>query len=211
MLAPKPKRIYDLAKDFKVSSQALVNMLVDLGYNPKSHMSLATAEMVAAINMRLAQEKQSARKEMEQKNQAAQQRRPSPPPPQRTATAPAQQQPAGGRNTVLDASRFAAGGSPLSALAKRMEKKKRKRDRKKKKERSDFDQLDIARSFKTTMANLSGSKSKKRVRDKSSAADAQDATPSNTIQVNEFMSVAELSRLVDKKSVEVIAKLLELE
>ena len=213
MLAPKPKRIYDLAKDFKVSSQALVNMLVELGYNPKSHMSLATAEMVAAINMRLAQEKQAARKEMEQKNQATQQRRQPPPPPRRpVATTTPTQQPGGGRNTVLDASRFAtpAGGSPLSALAKRMEKKKRKRDKRKVKERSDFDQQDVARSFKTTMANLSGAKTKKRVRDKSTGADAHDATSAHTIQVNEFMSVAELSRLVDKKPVELIAKLLEL-
>lgn len=212
MLAPKPKRIYDLAKDFKVSSQALVNMLIELGYNPRSHMSLATAEMVAAINMKLAQEKQTARKEMEQKQQASQQRRPQSQPPRQQSSTPSTptQSPSGGRNTVLDASRFAAGGSPLSSLAKRMEKKKRKRDRKKRKDHTDFDQSEIARSIKTTMANLAGAKGKKRIREKSTGADAQSAAPTNVIEANEFMSVAELSRMLGKKPVELIAKLLEL-
>lgn len=212
MLAPKPKRIYDLAKDFKVSSQALVNMLVDLGYNPKSHMSLATAEMVAAINMKLAQEKQVARKEMEQKQQATQQRRPqfTPSSSPRPATSTPAASPSGGRNTVLDASRFATGNtSPLSTLAKRLEKKKKKRDRKKRKDHTDFDQSEIQRSIKTTMANLAGgAKPKKRIRERGAASDSP-TTATKSIEVNEFMSVAELSKLVGKKPVELVAKLLE--
>jgi translation initiation factor IF-2 len=209
MLAPKPKRIYDLAKDFKVSSQALVNMLIELGYTPKSHMSLASAEMVAAINLRLAQEKQTARKEMEQKVHQAreqQQRRqqtPPPPPPSRPAGS-------GGGMTVLEGSRIRAGGSPLNQLAKRLEKKKRKRDRRKKKDFRDVDQAEVQRTFKTTMANLGSAKPKKRFRDKSASGDTAETGPTNIIQANEFMSVAELSRLLGKKSVEVIAKLFEL-
>ncbi|MBI5266691.1 MAG: translation initiation factor IF-2 N-terminal domain-containing protein, partial [candidate division Zixibacteria bacterium] len=184
-------------------------MLVDLGYTPKSHMSLATAEMVAAINLRLAQEKQSARKEMEHKVHQAreqQQRRQAPPPPPPTSGHSA---PSGG-TTVFEGSRIQAGASPLNQLAKRLEKKKRKRDRRKKKDIREVDHLEVQRSFKTTMANLAGAKPKKKFRDKSGADDAAEAGPTNVIQVNEFMSVAELSRLLGKKSVEVIGKLFEL-
>ena len=44
------KRIYEVAKEFKVSSNALVKILRDLKFSPKSHMSLATNEMLQAIN-----------------------------------------------------------------------------------------------------------------------------------------------------------------
>ena len=45
-MAIKPRRIYEVAKDFRVSSQALVKVLKELGFAPKSHMSVATPEMI---------------------------------------------------------------------------------------------------------------------------------------------------------------------
>ena len=35
------KRIYELAKDYKISSNALLSVLKELGFEPKSHMSVA--------------------------------------------------------------------------------------------------------------------------------------------------------------------------
>ena len=46
------KRIYELAKDYKLSSNAMLAILRELKFEPKSHMSVATDEMVTAIQKR---------------------------------------------------------------------------------------------------------------------------------------------------------------
>ena len=71
-MAAKKKRIYELAKEYKISSNAMVNILQDLGFKPKSHMSVATPEMVNAVKNKFTQAKQVAKKEMQQKTQARQ-------------------------------------------------------------------------------------------------------------------------------------------
>ena len=71
-MAIKSRRIYEIARDFGVSSQALVKILRELGFEPKSHMSVATAEMIFAVNTKFAEEKRTARKEMEEKNKSNQ-------------------------------------------------------------------------------------------------------------------------------------------
>ncbi len=43
------KRIYDVAKDYKISSNALLSILKELKFEPKSHMSVATDDMLKAI------------------------------------------------------------------------------------------------------------------------------------------------------------------
>ena len=60
------KRIYELAKDYKISSNALLSVLKELGFEPKSHMSVASDEMVAAIQKKFTEQKQEVKKEMEQ-------------------------------------------------------------------------------------------------------------------------------------------------
>ena len=64
------KRIYELAKDYKISSPAMMKILSDLGFVPKSHMSVASPEMISAVEGKFAQERQTAKKEMEAKTQA---------------------------------------------------------------------------------------------------------------------------------------------
>ena len=59
------KRIYELAKDYKISSNALLSVLKELGFEPKSHMSVAD-ELVAAIKKKFTEQKQEVKKEMEQ-------------------------------------------------------------------------------------------------------------------------------------------------
>ena len=52
------KRVYQVAKEFHVSSEALVSMLKDLKYQVKSHMSVVNEGMYKSIKKRF--EKQSA-------------------------------------------------------------------------------------------------------------------------------------------------------
>ena len=69
MATKESPRIYELAKEFKISSAALLKILRDLGFEPRSHMSVASDEMIAAVRVRFTKEKQDAKKEMEQREQ----------------------------------------------------------------------------------------------------------------------------------------------
>jgi translation initiation factor IF-2 len=66
----KEKRIYELAKDFKISSPAMMKILSELGFQPKSHMSVASDDMIAKVGQRFNREKETAKREMEQKSLA---------------------------------------------------------------------------------------------------------------------------------------------
>ena len=69
-MAVTTKRIHDLAKQYKVSSHALLKIAQDLGFDIKSHMSVATPEVVNAVSLKFAQERQKAKAEMEVKRKA---------------------------------------------------------------------------------------------------------------------------------------------
>jgi translation initiation factor IF-2 len=102
------------------------------------------------------------------------------------------------------------GQSPVTDLMRRIDKKKKKKERRKRKDRRDVNQAEVARQFRQTMANLSAARPKKRVY----RAGGDDVTTQTEereyIEVNEFMSVAELAKLLDRKPVELVAKLMEL-
>ena len=55
-------RIHDIAKKFKISSNALINILNELNFHPKSHMSVATDEMIEAVKNKFAEEKKRSKK-----------------------------------------------------------------------------------------------------------------------------------------------------
>ncbi len=55
MTESKKKRIYEVARDWNVSSDALIKVLRDLEYEVKNHMSTATTEMLDAIAARFNQ------------------------------------------------------------------------------------------------------------------------------------------------------------
>jgi len=51
-------RIYQLAKENNLSSDAMMGILAELGFSPKSHMSAATEQMIAAVSERFKKEKE---------------------------------------------------------------------------------------------------------------------------------------------------------
>lgn len=247
------KRIYELARVYKISSNAMVQFLQDLGFNPKSHMSVATPEMVDAVNNKFALEKQVARKEMAQKGklrpktklvvEPPAKRKPKPkagtaPATPVKATPPLQQaavkttpvtrpdsvarpkpgSPAtpqqGSRSSVQAKPTATTDGRPATSASvqevmRRLEKKRKKKERRKKKTGRTVDHAQVAKSFKATMANLSGVKTKKKYK-KETGELVESDTQSNIIEINEFMSVSELAGLMDVKAVAVITKLFEM-
>jgi translation initiation factor IF-2 len=87
---------------------------------------------------------------------------------------------------------------------------RRRRRRGPRKRRQRVDQHDVAASFRKTIAQL-GTRAKSKKRRRREAGDAADfEEPTRTIEVNEFMSVAELAQKMDVTPTQVVAKCLEL-
>lgn len=212
-----PERIYEMAKEYKISSNAMIKILVDLGFTPKSHMSLVTEEMIAAVKKKFTAEKQEAKKEMEHRQQvkeavertAAQQAQAQVQnPPQPTIIQIHQPSTAGATN--IGALRVDNSSSPVAGLMRKIEKKQKKKERRKKKDRPVVDQQEVAKSFRSTMATLTGGKAKKRYRRDDEDVEQVEAGDENVIEVNEFISLADLAHLMDHKPAELISKLFQM-
>jgi len=183
------KRIYELAKEYKLSSNAMLAILRELKFEPKSHMSVASDEMVSAVRSRFTEQKQAAKKEMEHQEQIKAAVR---------------------KKTSIGSVEIKDDKSKIAGIVRRIEKRQRKKDRRKKKARKVVDKTEVAKSFKSTMAGLAGVKGKKKYRRGPQAQNLEAAEASNVIEVNEFISVAELAKAIDCKPAEIIAKLFEM-
>ncbi len=183
------KRIYELAKEYKISSPAMVSVLRELKFEPKSHMSIATPEMIDAVVKKFAAEKQEAKKEMEHRAQV--------------------KEAAERKATRIGGIKVDDSKSDVAGWMRRFEKKQKKKDRRKRKGRHVVDKTAVAKSFRSTMATLTSTKGKKKYR---RAADGRqiEIIEENVLEVNEFMSVAELAALMDRKPAELITKLFEM-
>ena len=166
----------------------MLNMVRELGFAPKSHMSVASDEVVAAVKTKFAKEKQEVKKEMDSRSQ--------------TKKLGEQHQASIGAVKVSDTK------SPIAGMLRRVEKKQKRKERRKKKTRT-VNADEVARRFKSTMADLSGGKVKRKYRRLDNEA-IGDEGPENLIDVNEFMSVAELANQMDLKPADVIRKLFDL-
>ncbi len=213
-MAVKTRRIYEISRDFSVSSQALVAILKELGFELKSHMSVATPEMIYAINKKFTEEKKAARQDMEQKKQASRKRPPqqhSRPRPAGTSSAPrtSSAPPLKAGKTGDVGGVRVTGTGVVAGVARKVEKKKRRKDKRKKKERRSVDTTAVTKSFKATMADLSAAKTKKKYR---KSGEGDDTAPKYTriIKVSEFISVKEMANQMDLKPAELISKLFEL-
>ncbi len=58
------RRVYQVAKEQKLSSDALISMLKDMNFEVKSHMSVVSEEMLGAITRKIQEEKQSSIEEV---------------------------------------------------------------------------------------------------------------------------------------------------
>ncbi len=229
-MTPENKRIYELAKEYKVSSNALISILKEMNFNPKSHMSVASEDMVKAIHHKFTIEKQEAKKVMDNREQAkkAAERKAAEQKAvdkrnielKRAADArkaAAAKKPAGTKKTtIIKKPPTQIGGikvkdtkSTVAGIMRKLEKKQKKKERRKKKDRV-VDKTAVAKSFKSTMATITTTKSKKKYKRAGGADGENDLIEVNILKVNEFMSVAELANAMDYKPADIIAKLFEM-
>ncbi|MCZ6636136.1 MAG: translation initiation factor IF-2 [bacterium] len=67
--APKKKRVYEIAREFNLSSVAMVEQIRSLGFEVKNHMAVCTPEMVEGIQKKFEEERNASRQEMKRKDQ----------------------------------------------------------------------------------------------------------------------------------------------
>ncbi|MEE3234561.1 MAG: translation initiation factor IF-2 [Candidatus Latescibacterota bacterium] len=125
------RRVYQVAKEQKLSSDALISMLKELGIEVKSHMSVVTPEMLEAITVKIKEEKQSSKDEMKRQRDKEETRKQPVRPSSSPATKPKKKPvPSNGRSTNPSTKRPSmptAGPAPPPDVGADPEKEERRR------------------------------------------------------------------------------------
>ena len=96
------------------------------------------------------------------------------------------------------------------AKEKPKDKKDKKTKKRRKKRKPQFTEAEIEENIRQTLATMEEAGKPKRRRKKTKAVVEDEETPDNLIQVNEYISAAELAELMDVEPSEIIKKCLEL-
>jgi translation initiation factor IF-2 len=203
-------RIYELAKDYNVSSKAMVDIIRELGFDVKSHSSTATDEMLQAVQNKFASKKEEVKKEIEERKRKAEARQ--------HAEEEAQRRRQEIERRMMAELHRTATVPEITPPKKRElppeERKpilKKKKDRRKKKKEKVVDLKAIHASFKRTMSSLDvGKKKRFHRRDERPGIAAEESALTNVIKVTEFMTVSELAALMAVRPAQVVAKCLEM-
>ena len=220
----KKLRVYEVAKDLGMSSEAVLQIVKRLGVEVKNHMSTLLPETVAKVQAEMAQERTAVREEMTRKHEqdvqrarderarAAAAHAAHPPATSSSPSAPASParpgaRPAPGRGPERGPGSGAVSGHAPSHPAQRPPGAggglgPRRRDRKKKKV---ADEKLALESVRKTLASLDagGARRRHHRRDDENGEVATEAL--KVIRAHEFLTLAELANLMEVKPQEVIA------
>ncbi len=218
------KRLHQIAKEYNISSDALLSVLREMGFTIKSHMSIADDKMLKAIAEKFRVEKEDIKKEIALKRKKLEERT------QREkakaeeiekekAKEAGKEKPTGTNEMVevLDLEEVKEKEVLKDLKLKKKEhilKGERKlADFKKRKDKPEkdktYDVKEIEDSVKKTLSLLDTLKTGKKYK-KKEKEETTEEIESKTIKVSEFISVAELAALMNLKPAQVIAKCLEL-
>lgn len=201
------KRLYELAKDYNVSSKAMVDIVHELGFDVKSHSSTATDEMLQAVQNKFASNKEEVKKEIEERKKKAEAR-------QLAEGEAIRRRQEIERRMMAELRPAAPAAVPKKKELPREEKRpilKKKKDRRKKKKEKVVDLKAIHASFKRTMSSLDvGKKKRFHRRDERPGMAEEENEPTNVIKVTEYMTVSELAGLMGVRPALVVAKCMEL-
>lgn len=186
MLRLEKRRIYEVAKQFKVSSEALVSLLKTLNYDVRSHMSVVDDKMVADIRKKFEQQKEEVKKRDERK-----------------------------REKHEEIARKEEKEKDVKKKRRREKSKKRtpriaQKRRKRRQPKPTIDKQEVAESVKRTLASMEGRKPGRRRRKKADKGGEVEVEEGKVVRVSEFISVAELAEQMEATPAAVISKCMEL-
>jgi translation initiation factor IF-2 len=193
------KRVHQVAKDFQISSDALLTIIRELGFKVKSHMSVVDDRMFSAIEEKFRKEREAVKEEYALRKKKLEEREKKEEtglPSEKTKTKEV---------TLKRRDRL------RKLEKKRVEAKKKRGISPKEKFKKGIPKKETEESVKKTLASIETiGRLKKYKRKAPEEREEQKTESANLIKVSEYISVAELASLMKVKPTEVISKCLEL-
>ncbi len=194
------KRVYQVAKDYNISSDALLSMLRDLGFSIKSHMSVVEDKVLKAIEEKFKKEKEELKREDVLKKKKLEEREKLEVERHRVESP---------KESVKERLKFRDLSVKSRGELSVFEKKKKGKFKKTKPDRQ-VNPKEVEASVKKTLSQFDTLRKLKKYHKKEKGESAGEEEPTKKVQVTEYMSVAELANLMGVKPSEVISKCLEL-
>jgi translation initiation factor IF-2 len=210
-------RVYEVAKDLNISSEALIGILRGLGVSAKSHMSTLDHEVVDQVRQKFREEKEATKAEDARKHEvkAAMDRgvrRPAVPAGAAAPAATVAHPPAPPRKEAADVAEPAAPPAPPGAPSAPAPPKVQRR-------RGVVDEKSVRDSVKKTLATLGGAEKPKRYKKRLTTDPPVLSAPAASgvavveehgeeLRIPEMSSVAELAEILGLKPAEIITKLM---
>jgi len=194
------KRVYQLARDYKISSEAMLSIIRELGFEVRSHMSVVDEKMTSSIEEKFQKEREAVKEEYALKKKKLKERE------KKEEIAVSVEPTSKTREIQLRRK------ERLRTLEKkRLETKGKKAPFLKGKPEGKVGRTKIEQSIKKTLASIDAIRKVRRYKRKLHPDQAEkEVEPTNLIRVSEYISVAELANLMEVKPAEVISKCLEL-
>jgi translation initiation factor IF-2 len=195
-------RVYEVARQFDVSSEAMVNLLREMDVPVKNHMSSIDEETVARVRAKFEQEKEAVKhaeevkkKKLEEGKKARRAERAR----SKTIREPEVVTTSQAQPEVVEAAEVDSDERPTG-------RRRRRRRRRK------VDQAAVEANIRKTLAKMEGKagRRRKRVRREEIDEPGEVAEPENLIRVTEFVSVGELADLIDVPATKIIQTCMEL-
>jgi translation initiation factor IF-2 len=198
--------VYQVAKEFRISSEALISMLVKLGHDVKSHMNAIDDEVVESVRAEFEKEKDVLKREYAKKVKKAARER------QKGKGKTALKERKAGTTPTATRKKVAAKAEPATAERKPAapEKPKEKVSAKKPRRRKPrVDQKTVEETVRKTLAATTADRRtrRRRRRDRGGGAEVEEEQKT---QIPEFSSVAELAEHLDVPVNDIIKKCLDL-
>jgi len=201
------KRIYEIARQYNISSDALVSMLRELDHDVKSHMSVMDEKMILDVNMKFEQIKLAAREDQARKKQMA----------ERAATKDEEKKAVAksGKTYNKQATPPDKKGAGTEAQSdkktdgdKGVDRGRRRRQKKNKKNKVDLKEVEA--SVRRTMADMDSGRSRRRYRRSDQEEEGIEEDAVQIIKVPEYITTAELSEHLSITPTALVTKCMEL-
>ena len=195
-------RIYEVARQFNVSSEAMVNLLREMDIPVKNHMSSIDEETVQRIRGKFDQEKEAVKHAEEEKKKKLEEAKRS------RRVEKARTKPQG----EVEAHTQTAVEPGIVVEPAEVDGDEQPGRRRRRRRRRRVDQAAVEANIKKTQAKMEGKspRRRKRVRKEESDEPIDVAEPENLIRVTEFVSVGELADLIEVPATRIIQACMEL-
>jgi translation initiation factor IF-2 len=221
-------RIYEVARRFDVSSEAMVNLLREMGVPVKNHMSSIDDETIEKVRAKFEAEKEAVKHAEEEKKkllEEARRKRRVVDPQKAEArvfeeAAAVSSAAAGTLAAGKGVARAASGqtaettaraGAASVATARAAEAGNGVSRGRRRRRRRRVDQAAVEENIRRTLAKIdAGTRRRRRAPKREEAVPVAEAEPANVLKVTEFVSVSELADLIGVPATQIIASCMEL-